>query len=242
METKKCNKCQSEKDICFFSIKRASKDGLCSICKDCDRLKSKKYKLDNPKKHQESIKKWYDKNKEKIKKKSKDYYESKKDIVKKRNMDYYHNNKQKIKETKKIYNEKNKDRIKKISSEYGKKNRKILNEKNKNRMNTDYLFRTIRYVRNRINKYLKDRNYEKSTKSFDLVGCSSQELKEHIENLFTNGMSWELMGKEIHIDHIIPLSSAQTKEEIEKLCHYTNLQPLWAKDNLRKKNKLNGGF
>ena len=51
-------------------------------------------------------------------------------------------------------------------------------------------------------------------------------------------MSWELMGLHIHIDHIIPLSSAKTEEEVYKLFNYTNLQPLWAKDNLIKSNKI----
>ena len=51
-------------------------------------------------------------------------------------------------------------------------------------------------------------------------------------------MSWELMGKHIHIDHIIPLSSAKSKKELFNLCHYTNLQPLWAEDNLKKGDKI----
>ena len=51
-------------------------------------------------------------------------------------------------------------------------------------------------------------------------------------------MSWGLMGKHIHIDHIIPLSSAKTEEEVYELCHYTNLQPLWAEDNLKKGSKI----
>ena len=52
-------------------------------------------------------------------------------------------------------------------------------------------------------------------------------------------MSWENYGKDgWHIDHKIPLSSAKTDREIYELCHYTNLQPLWAKDNLKKSNKI----
>ena len=71
-----------------------------------------------------------------------------------------------------------------------------------------------------------------------MVGCSPEFLKDHIENQFTEGMSWELMGKYIHIDHRIPLSSAKSEEEVYKLCHYTNLQPLWAEDNLSKGSKI----
>ena len=51
-------------------------------------------------------------------------------------------------------------------------------------------------------------------------------------------MSWELMGKEIHIDHIIPCDSAKEEEQLIQLFHYTNLQPLWAKDNITKSNKI----
>jgi hypothetical protein len=93
-------------------------------------------------------------------------------------------------------------------------------------------------VRGRIYTFLKLRNINKSIKTFDIVGCSPEFLKNHLENQFTEGMSWELMGRHIHIDHIIPLSSANTEDEIYKLCHYTNLQPLWAKDNLVKGTKL----
>lgn len=58
-------------------------------------------------------------------------------------------------------------------------------------------------------------------------------VRNHLENQFTDGMSWDNMGK-WHIDHITPLSSAKTPEELKSLCHYLNLQPLWAFDNLSK--------
>jgi len=57
-----------------------------------------------------------------------------------------------------------------------------------------------------------------------------------LEHQFKEGMNWDNQGK-WHIDHIIPLSSGNTEEEIIKLCHYTNLQPLWAIDNMKKGSK-----
>ena len=65
----------------------------------------------------------------------------------------------------------------------------------------------------------------------------SQEDKEHLENQFKEGMTWHNRS-EWHIDHIVPLSSANNEEELYKLCHYTNLQPLWAEENLKKSNKI----
>jgi len=69
------------------------------------------------------------------------------------------------------------------------------------------------------------------------LGVSFDELNIYLEQKFKNNMSWENYG-EWHIDHIIPLSSAKTEKEIYELCHYTNLQPLWAEDNLKKGCKV----
>ena len=85
--------------------------------------------------------------------------------------------------------------------------------------------------------FLKSKNLQKNNKTFEVVGCTPEELKNHIESKFLVGMSWENQG-DWHIDHIIPLSSAINEDEIIKLCHYTNLQPLWALDNMKKGSKL----
>ena len=64
-------------------------------------------------------------------------------------------------------------------------------------------------------------------------------LKKHIESQFKDGMSWENHKHDgWHIDHIIPLSSAKNEENVYKLCHYTNLQPLWATENYKKGKKI----
>ena len=90
----------------------------------------------------------------------------------------------------------------------------------------------------RLHKVLKRKNFKKKYKFSNILGCSLEEFKLYFESKFTEGMSWELMGREIHIDHIIPCASAKTEEEMIKLFHYTNLQPLWAKDNMSKSDKI----
>jgi hypothetical protein len=70
------------------------------------------------------------------------------------------------------------------------------------------------------------------------IGCSAENLKAHLEQQFKAGMSWENYGTEWHVDHIIPLAAAEHIEQLERLNHFSNLQPLWAAENLAKGAKL----
>lgn len=92
-------------------------------------------------------------------------------------------------------------------------------------------------IRNRLRQCLKKKFWLKRSKFAEYIGCTKDELIKYLESKFTEGMTWENQGK-WHIDHIIPLSSATSEEEMYKLCHYTNLQPLWAIDNIKKSNKI----
>jgi len=109
-----------------------------------------------------------------------------------------------------------------------------LYKKEKYHSNIEYKIGEI--CRKRLTKALHGILKYESTLS--LLGCSTEKLRIHLESQFTNGMSWENYG-EWHIDHIIPCSKFDlTIEENQKKCfHYTNLQPLWAKDNLSKGNR-----
>lgn len=81
----------------------------------------------------------------------------------------------------------------------------------------------------------------KDKKTQEIVGCTFEELKLHIENQFTEGMTWENYGTDgWHIDHVKPLAMANTKEEIIASNHYTNLQPMWQLDNLKKGATFDG--
>jgi hypothetical protein len=78
--------------------------------------------------------------------------------------------------------------------------------------------------------------YKKTSKVYFYVGCSYEDLRNHIEKQFLKGMSWENHG-EWHLDHIIPMALAKTKRDVKKLSNFTNLRPLWRKDNISKKDK-----
>jgi len=134
-----------------------------------------------------------------------------------------------------------KNAISVYQKEYYKKNRDKLQKKNvqytRNRRRSDPLYRTRCLLGARTLKALKGIGFQKSKTTEEMLGCSYDYFLQHLESLFTDGMNWENQG-EWHIDHIIPLSSAKNEKELIKLCHYTNTQPLWAKDNLSKSNKI----
>lgn len=107
------------------------------------------------------------------------------------------------------------------------------------RVKTDLLFKLGRNIRVLIRCSFKNKNLKKNTKTENILGCSISEFKKHIELQFLNGMSWE-NRKLWHIDHIIPIVLAKNEEQLIKLNHYTNLRPLWAKDNLVKSARYEG--
>lgn len=110
-------------------------------------------------------------------------------------------------------------------------------ERRKRKKEIDPVFKLKLKVRGMITLSFKRRNVRKNDKTEKILGCEIQTFREYFEKLFVDGMSWENEG-EWHIDHIIPLASANTVEEVYKLCHYTNLQPLWAIDNIKKGDKI----
>ena len=137
--------------------------------------------------------------------------------------EYYEKNREKYKE----YYENNKEAIKKNTHEYKTK-----------RLKEDELFALTDRVRNLIHSSIARKGYKKRSKTSEIIGCTFEQLKEHLENTWYNNYGTPYNGEPVHIDHIIPLSSAKNEEDVIKLCHYTNLQYLKPEDNLKKHNKI----
>jgi hypothetical protein len=221
---KKCVKCNIEKELLDFGKAKLNKDGLKGTCKVCLELYNKEYQkiysINNYENKKKYNKKYYIDNKEKLDNKQKKYSIDNKEKLKEYSNKYYTNNLEKLKE-------KNKKRY----------SREYINKYMKERRLIDSLFKLRCNIRGLISKSIKARGYDKNSKTFEYLGCTFEEFKIHLENKFTEGMNWENQG-EWHLDHIYPVSLAKDEEHLIKLNHYSNFQPLWAIDNIKKGNRI----
>ena len=118
------------------------------------------------------------------------------------------------------------------------------NSRDRNRRRVDPLFNLKNNTRSLINTSLKSKGFDKKSKTSQILGCSFEDFKLYIESKFEIWMNWENHGEYTgnynetwQYDHIIPISSAKNEEDIIKLNHYTNLQPLCSKKNIIDKNR-----
>lgn len=208
---KECNICKIIKPLLDFHISHANKkDGRYSYCKLCKRNKY----LQNREPALERSKIWRKNNHEFYLSDQKTRYLVDSENRKSTSMAYY---------------EDNKDHLMKWQGEYHKQKRKV---------NTQ--FRVTCRLKSGFTSFIIGKGLSKRQQ--EICGCTLDEVKRHIESKFTIGMNWGNRGRgrgKWNIDHIKPYTDFDlTKEsEIKTCCHYTNLQPLWWIDNIRKSNK-----
>lgn len=145
----------------------------------------------------------------------------------------------KQKEASKRYRDRFPERVRASSKKYKTENREQVRAYERNLIATNPEFKLARNMRIRINQALKREMAKKTNSMIKSIGCSVRDLMKHLESKFQSGMSWDNYGK-WHVDHEKPCASFNLADpEQQKICfHYTNLQPLWAIDNITKSNKF----
>lgn len=226
--TKLCSKCKVEKPVEEFYVNKLVESGRRASCKTCYKLPSTK-SADFAAIVQNTIATGFKFcTRCKSKKSVNNFYNCKKSLdglvwCCKECLSVSDNNR---------YQEKG-DEIRKLVSDYQKINRSSINNRLRIRYKEDIDFKLRTILRTRFKLALH--RGSKSGSAVRDLGCIIGELKVHLESLFQPGMSWDNHG-EWHIDHIRPLASFDLtdRDQFLQACHYTNLQPLWAIDNLRK--------
>ncbi len=185
---------------------------------------------------------YYEANREQILAKSKAYHKANRERSLAQRKTYREANKEKILAQKLAYREANRDELRKKAIAYYQENREAITSKTTKRVRarrqSDIVFRLRKQLRSRVYCAIKG-NFKSGSAVRDL-GCSIEYLKAYLEGQFEPGMSWDNWGRHgWHIDHIHPLASFDLTdpEQFKQAVHYTNLQPLWAKDNLEKGTK-----
>jgi len=229
-----CTKCKQEKELADFYKDNNYSDGMSAWCKKCKTEYAKQYRLKN----KDKIQRYRDIHLEDMKQ----YRELYREEIKEGHV--------KRKEKRKQYRLENKDKIRISIKKYKTKNKhklnKSVNNYRKQRRKTDVNFKILCNLRNRL--YFTIKHNTKSASTKELLGCTVKFLKRYLEARFTEGMTWSNYGtgyngkglKEWHIDHIRPCASFDLSKESEqrKCFHYSNSQPLWAKDNWNKSDSI----
>lgn len=171
--------------------------------------------------------------KEQKKKYQKGYY--RKNISKQAeyHKNYRSKNREELREKQKIFRKHNPFSVK----SYKEKGYQRRLDQLKSRYCNDPFFAIKCRLRCRVRAAFRNKGYAKSSKTAAILGCDWKTLKLHIERQFTKNMTWENRS-EWHIDHIVPLASAKTEEDVIALNHYTNLRPIWARENISKGAKM----
>jgi len=131
-----------------------------------------------------------------------------------------------------------------LKSEEYQEHQKLLKDKQRlstmrkfNRRMEEPLFKFKKLLRNNVRNSFKRGGFSKTSECRKILGADWDVVKKYFESKFTEGMSWDNMGL-WHIDHILPISTATCEEDVIRLNHYTNLQPLWGEDNIKKSNYI----
>jgi len=238
---KECKTCKEVKELILFTKDKLSKGGYKQKCKLCIAKECRERRELNPKARREYEAKWRKENADKCKSGTYRWRENNPEQWSEYRRKYYQENKNKISLKQKITYEKYKTRYLIRNQKYQKNNHTTLMQKRKERIDASPLLQFKERIRQLVKNSFYRLKHNKNRRTSQILGADWEVVKKHFVSQFKDGMTWEaFIAGDIHVDHIQPLASAKTEEELIALCHYTNLQPLWCLDNLSKGATFDG--
>lgn len=240
IESKRCNQCGEVKPRDHYGRSSSQRTGLNAICRKCKSGVDAEYRLNNAEKKKVCDKNYRLKNSARLRQINKEWRIANKEVIAAKSKARWEANKEEYNQQRREHYAQNKDEIKAYRSRmyyerYRGRYKAGQLRRNKERMATDPGFRICHYVKKRTRDALKGKI--RTSKSLVYLGCSIDFLKKHIESQFWEGMNWgNHAPRGWHIDHIRPLASFDLTSEEQRYIafNWTNLQPLWWRDNLRK--------
>ena len=262
--TKTCTRCKENKSPKDFQKRSSAKDGLHSWCKQCysewakehylknlesNRAKHRLYaSTDNAKekarerartdKAREKRREYQRTHAEHIKKYQHEYCEANKERIREQHLKYQRKNKDKVREWHAKYRALHAEQLQRYNKEYREKNKTLIREKALARLHSDPKHKMKEQTRNMIRYALRSSGHRKESNTKDILGCDLDFFCDYLKSTWEKNYGRKWNGEAYHIDHIIPLATATSKNDVLRLCHYTNLQMLTPEDNMAKSDKL----
>lgn len=252
-----CTLCKIEKPFEDFAPRKRQLNGLHAWCKPCLKIKKSEdyqrnkgarlaqmaeYRAANPEKVAAAKKAAYAKKPEYYSAMHKARYAADPEAAREKARLWRAANPERVAKNAARNRKENREKRRVYQLEYQKTNRESYNayqlSYRKRRYKTDPLYALESLCRSRILIAMRKQGFRKTSPTCKMVGCTYEDLRGHLEKQFAEGMTWENRGSAWHIDHRVPISSASTAQELEALCHFSNLQPLWAGDNYAKGAKM----
>lgn len=245
---KVCTVCLEEKHLDGFHKQKMGRYGRSAMCKPCasayqkafkekmrlkdpvafaDRVSknNKLYAQRHPEKRKADYAAWREKNKDYVTAKKREWYFANAASVAEKGRATYWADPERFRARQKEYARLNKDAVRRVQ------------RRKTDRKRVDPVYALRERTRVLILMKLRRMGYTKRSRTHEILGCDWVFFKEHIERQFLPRMTWKNRDR-WHIDHIIPISSATSEADVIRLNHFTNLRPMWAKDNLSKKDKV----
>lgn len=182
-------------------------------------------------KRKNAKKEWWEKNKERLN-----------PIKLLKGREHYQKNKTRINSKTREWQKRNRERVRRAQAKFVTANPqriKEINEKSRLKRMANPFFRLQQNFRGRIAAAIR-RNGKKCARTAEILGCSLDDLRRHLQEKFRPGMTWENYGSVWHVDHIMPCAAFDfSKPDHQRRCfHFSNLQPLFAKENIAKRDKI----